>query len=68
MTKELEKKLDILIKLNAANLIKEDKTQAESILRLSNAGIDSSDIARILGATTNTISTAIARGKKKNDK
>ena len=68
MTEKILERLDILIKLNVANLIKDDKTQTESILKLSRSGIGSKKIAEILGTTENCVTTAIARGKKKNGK
>ena len=49
----MQAKLDVLIKLTATNVIKEDKNQTESILKLNSMGIGYKDIAKILNATDN---------------
>ncbi len=51
MDEIIAEKLDILIKLTAVNLIKEDKTQTESILKLSGMGIKYKDIAKIINTS-----------------
>ncbi|MBI2105620.1 hypothetical protein HYT56_02150 [Candidatus Woesearchaeota archaeon] len=68
MTGKIEKKLDILIKLVASNMIKEDSTQTESILRLNKLGIRNKDIAEILNSTENYVNLIISKSKKKDDK
>ena len=68
MTGEIEKKLDILIKLTASNMIKEDSTQTESILRLNKLGIRNKDIAEILNSTENYVNLIISKSKKKDGK
>ncbi len=65
MNDKLLKKFDILIKLTAANVIKEDKTQTESILKLSAMGIGYKDIAKILGSSDNYVAMIISKNKKK---
>lgn len=66
MNDELLKKFDILIKLTAANVIKEDKTQTESILRLNLMGIGYRDIAKILGSSDSYVAMIISKNKNKN--
>ena len=68
MTAEIEKKLDILIKLTTHNLIKEDANQTESILKLSKIGIGNKDLAEILNTTENYVNATKYRNKKKNGK
>ena len=61
-------KLDILIKLTAANLIAGDKSQTESILKLNSMGIGYRDVAKILGASENYVAMIISKNKKKDKK
>lgn len=68
MDEQVLEKLDILIKLTAANVIKEDKTQTESILKLNGVGIKYRDIARILGASDSYVALIISKNKSKNKK
>ena len=65
MTEEIEKKLDILIRLNALNIIKEGKTQTESIIKLNNIGIGYRDIAKILGSSESYVALILSKNKKK---
>jgi len=59
-------KLDILIKLTATNVIKEDKTQTESILKLSAMGIGYKDIAKIIGTSDSYVALIISKNKNKD--
>jgi len=68
MNDEIVKKLDILIKLTAANVIKEDKTQTESILKLNNMGIGYRDIAKIINTSNSYVALILSKNKKKNAK
>jgi len=68
MSKEIETKLDILIKLTAANLLKEDKNQTESILKLKSFGISNPDIAQIINSSESYVSTVLHRSKKQKRK
>ena len=65
MNEELLKKFDILIKLTASNVIKEDKNQTQSILKLSLMGIGYRDIAKILGTSDNYVAMIISKNKTK---
>ena len=62
--KELESKLDILIKLIAKNTIQE-KNQTESIVFLGSIGLDRQTIAEITGASPNTVSVRLSEHKNK---
>lgn len=61
----IAEKLDILIKLTAANVIKEDKTQTESILKLGGMGIKYKDIAKIIGASESYVALILSKNKTK---
>jgi len=62
--KELINKLDILIKLNAINIIK-DKKYREQVKILSSYGFKPNEIAEILGKTSHEIRNVIYRLRKK---
>ncbi|MBS3077361.1 hypothetical protein J4233_03750 [Candidatus Pacearchaeota archaeon] len=66
--KTIIEKLDILIKLNASNVIKEDKTQTESILKLNGIGIGYKDIAKIIGTSDSYVAMIISKNKNKDRK
>lgn len=72
MTKKEENninhRLDILIKLTAANVIKEYKTQTESILKLNNLGIGYKDIAKIINTSDSYVALILSKNKKKDGK
>ncbi len=61
----IETKLDVIIKLLAANLCG-DKTQTDSILVLSKLGLDRNTIAEIIGTKPSTVSVRLSEAKKKN--
>ena len=65
MTGEIEKKLDVLIKLTASSLIKEDSSQKESTLRLFKIGLSNKDIAQILNKEENYVRAIISVHKNK---
>jgi len=65
MTKELEEKIDVLIKLFAYSITKEDNSQTESIIKLNNMGIRNKDIAKILNTSENYVKMIISKNKKK---
>lgn len=65
MDEKILEKLDILIKLTAANIIKEDKTQTESILKLSGIGIGYKDLAKIIGTSDSYVALILSKNKKK---
>lgn len=59
----ISRKLDILIKLTAVNVIKGDKTQTESILKLKAMGIGYKDIASILGTSESYVALILSKNK-----
>ena len=61
----VEKKLDVIIKLLAANLC-QDKTQTDSILYLNKLGLDRNTIAKIVDTKPSTVSVRLSEAKKKN--
>ncbi|MEE4539318.1 MAG: hypothetical protein V2J51_12615 [Erythrobacter sp.] len=61
----LGEKLDILIRLQAAALVREMDTQKEKIAFLSQAGLGPSAIADLLGTSPNSVSVALSGLKKK---
>lgn len=65
MSKEIENKLDILIKLVAASVVKEDKTQTGSILRLKGMGIVNKDIAKIVDTSESYVGLILSKNKNK---
>jgi hypothetical protein len=60
-------KLDIIINLLACNLV-EGKSQTEAILALGRLGLDRTQISRITGATTSTVSVRLSEAKNKGKK
>lgn len=61
------KKLDLLIKLTAVNVVRDDKTQTESILKLNSLGIGYKDIANILGTSESYAALILSKNKKKKN-
>ncbi|MEM3458974.1 MAG: hypothetical protein QXN36_00075 [Candidatus Bathyarchaeia archaeon] len=67
---ELSNKLDILIKVTAASVFK-DKPISDGILFLSDLGMQSSEIAKVLGTTpayVNKVRYEAKKYKKKKEK
>ena len=60
----LEAKLDTIIRLLALELVKGKTSQKEQILLLSQAGLESKNIAELLSTTRNTVNVAISTAKK----
>ena len=65
--KELNDKMDILIKLIAVGLSR-DKPQSEVIETFAKAGLTPTIIADLLDTTRNTVSVAINRSKNRKKK
>jgi DNA-binding CsgD family transcriptional regulator len=63
--KELMNKIDLITRLFALTLVKDMKVQKDQIIALSNYGLESSQIAEILGTTANTVNVALSRERKK---
>ena len=64
-TSILEKKLDLLTKLCAINVVS-GKSQKEQVRLLSIAGMGPKEIADLLGTTSNTVNVALSVLRKKN--
>jgi len=62
---ELEQRMDILIRLNAIQLIK-GKKQADQIRLLTLAGIGPKEISEIIGTTPNTVNVCLASLRNRN--
>jgi len=60
----LDRKIDVIIRLLAQNLVRDMKTQKEKILLLSSIGYKPIEIANFLGTTNNTVSVALTKAKK----
>lgn len=63
--KELNEKLDKIIRLLALGLVKDFNFQKEKIMMLSSLGYKPSDIAEFIGTTSNTVSVTIFNERKK---
>jgi DNA-binding CsgD family transcriptional regulator len=64
---EITKRLDVLIRLSALNLVREMKVQKDQIALLSDAGFQPKQIADILGTTSNTVSVALSGIRKERE-
>jgi len=63
--KELMVKMDLIIRLNALDIVRDLKNQKEKILYLSSIGFGPTDIAKLLNTTANTVSVTLSEVKKK---
>lgn len=61
---ELVARLDVLIRLQAGNLVSGLNGQREKMLVLSRAGLTPKIIAEILGTTPNTVSVTLSKAKR----
>lgn len=68
MTEELEKKVQILINLQARALIRDFETQKDKVEFLSDCGFGNAEIAEILGTTSGYVSVAKTKLRKQRDK
>ena len=59
----ISKKLDAIITLLAIDKL-DEKTKTESIVLLSEFGLDNATIASIVGSTSNTVAVRISEAKK----
>ena len=60
------KKLDDITKLLALNYVKDIELQKDKILILSAFGFTPTQIAKILGTSSNTVSVTLSRAKESN--
>lgn len=64
----IERKLDLLIRLQALSLVKDFGTTREKILFLGGAGLQPKLIADLLQTTSNHVSVTLSTARSKNDK
>lgn len=64
MSDDLGRKLDILIRLQAQQLVRDFESQKDKVLFLQKAGLGVRDIASVLGTSTNNVSVTISRARK----
>ena len=60
---QISRKLDVLIKLSAANVVK-DQTFREQVRLLSSVGLQPRDIAQLVGKSPNHVSVMLVQLKK----
>jgi DNA-directed RNA polymerase specialized sigma24 family protein len=61
---EISTKMDQIIRLLALNLVKDMETQKEQILTLASFDFGPSEIAELIGTTSNTVNVTLSRAKK----
>lgn len=61
---EIKAKLDVIIRLLAANAISDDRSVKDNALKLSRAGLAPKEIAELLGTTANTVSVSLSTSRK----
>lgn len=66
--KELLKKMDILVKLTAANIVGQSKNFKEQVRLLSSVGMRPREIADILNKSPNNVSVTLNSIKKESKK
>lgn len=65
---EIASKIDTVIRLLALNFVKDLGVQKDKIMALSLLGFSSSEIAKLLETSSNTVSVALSEAKKKSKK
>ncbi|MDB2438555.1 hypothetical protein N9W89_07540 [Hellea sp.] len=68
LLQKLLDKTDALIKLQAANAVKDLDAQKDKIKFLANCGMRPVDIAEALGTSANTVNVSLARIRKGKSK
>lgn len=64
---ELSEKLDIIIRLQALNLVSRMESQKEKIIFLSKAGMPPRLVGEILNISSNQVSVTLSKEKKTSD-
>lgn len=64
LAKSIDKKIDVLIKLLAANVI-QGKNKTEAIITLANLGIEANTISEIVQSAPNVVYARLSEQKKK---
>jgi DNA-directed RNA polymerase specialized sigma24 family protein len=62
--KEITSKMDLVVRLLALSTMKDLKVQKDRIIALSSFGFGPSEIAKLLGTTSNTVSVALSEMRK----
>jgi DNA-directed RNA polymerase specialized sigma24 family protein len=62
--KEIISKMDLIIRLLALNIVKGLPVQKDKIITLSSFGFGPSEIAKLLGTTSNTVNVALSEMRK----
>lgn len=60
-------KLDLISRLIAIDVLQDVKTQKDKILLLSTSGFQPTEIASILGTSSNTVNVALSKARKEGD-
>jgi len=66
--KEINNKMDLIVRLLALDVVKDLKVQKDKIIALSSFGFGPSEIAKLLGTTPNTVNVALSGIRKKAKK
>lgn len=61
---EVVERLDLIIKLLAMNIMSDESTQKDKIIKLSKLGLQPKEIANILNKSAHSVSGAISKAKK----
>jgi DNA-binding CsgD family transcriptional regulator len=65
---EITNKIDLIVRLLALNIVKDQKIQKDKIIALSSFGFAPFEIAKLLGTTRNTVNVALSEMRKKTKK
>lgn len=63
-SEDVIERLDLIIKLLAMNMMKEEGTQKDKIIQLSTIGLHPKEIANILNTTSNTVSVTLSNARR----
>ncbi|MHA1972629.1 MAG: sigma factor-like helix-turn-helix DNA-binding protein [Candidatus Hodarchaeales archaeon] len=63
--KNMMKKMDWVIRLLVASVIADSSKQKDHIVKLSSVGFQPTEIAEILGTTSNSVNVALSRARSK---
>lgn len=57
-------RLDLIVKLLAMNILNDEGTQKEKVIKLSKIGMQPKEIANILNTSSNSVSVALSGARK----
>jgi len=63
--KEITRKMNLIARLLALNIVKDLKVQKDKIITLSSFGFGPSEIAKLLGTTPNAVNVTLSEMRKK---